>query len=45
MDIFDEDTDANALQWLNMVLYALLAIGFAYFVYLNSEESSKEAAE
>ena len=45
IDIFDDDTDANALQWLNVLLYALLAVGFGYFFYLNYGETSKEAAE
>lgn len=45
MDIFNDDTDANALQWLNVLIYVLLAVGFGYFFYLNYGETSKEAAE
>jgi drug/metabolite transporter (DMT)-like permease len=39
INIFDDDTDANGLEWLNVVLYGILGAGFAYFAFFETEEA------
>ena len=39
LNIFDDDTDANSLEWLNVVLYGILGAGFVYFAFFETEEA------
>ena len=43
LNIFDDDTDANGLEWLNVFLYALMAAGFAYFAFMEADETGTKS--
>ena len=43
LNIFDDDTDANGLEWLNVFLYGLMAAGFAYFVFIEADETETKS--
>ena len=44
INIFDDDTDANNLEWLNVVLYGIIVAGFVYFTFFETEESKSKAS-
>ncbi len=45
MDRFDDNTDANALEWLNVILYGAFAVGYAYFTFMETGETKSVASE
>ncbi|OLS19310.1 MAG: hypothetical protein HeimC2_41830 [Candidatus Heimdallarchaeota archaeon LC_2] len=42
INILDDDTDANGMEWLNVFLYGIIAAGFAYFAFMEKGETSKK---
>ncbi|MFV2013919.1 MAG: hypothetical protein ACC656_00685 [Candidatus Heimdallarchaeota archaeon] len=42
---FDDNTNANALEWVNVILFAIFAIGYAYFTYIETGENKSETSE
>ncbi len=41
INIFDDDTDVNGLEWLNVLLYGIFAGLFAYFAFVETGDTSK----
>jgi drug/metabolite transporter (DMT)-like permease len=41
INIFNDDTDANGLEWLNVILYGALAAGFVYFAFFETDEAEE----
>lgn len=42
---FDDDTSANGLEWLNVLLYGGFAVGYAYFTFIETGEKKSAASE
>lgn len=38
LNILDDDTEANGLEWLNIILYGILAVAFGYLVFIDTDE-------
>ncbi len=36
---FDDNTDASALEWLNVFIYGILGAGYAYFTFIETDET------
>jgi F0F1-type ATP synthase assembly protein I len=36
----DDDVDANALGWSNVLVYLLLGLGYGYFLFMKPDESA-----
>lgn len=45
IDIFDDNTNANALEWLNVFLYGIFTVGYAYFTFVETGETKSETSE
>jgi hypothetical protein len=45
IDIFDDNTNANNLEWLNVLLYGAFTVGYAYFTFIETGEMKSEPAE
>lgn len=44
MNRFDDNTDANALEWLNVFIYGILGAGYAYFTFVETGETKSESS-
>ena len=44
INIFDDNTNANALEWLNVFLYGIFAVGYAYFTFMETGETKSEVS-
>lgn len=42
---FDDNTNANALEWLNVFFYGIFAVGYAYFTFIETGEKKSETSE
>ncbi len=42
---FDDDTNANGLEWLNVLLYGGFAAGYVYFTFIETGEKKSSASE
>lgn len=42
---FDDNTDANALEWLNVFIYGMLGAGYAYFTFMETGETKVVTSE
>ena len=42
---FDDNTDANALEWLNVFIYGMLGAGYAYFTFIKTGENKSNPVE
>ncbi|MCH8906126.1 MAG: hypothetical protein IH840_03470 [Candidatus Heimdallarchaeota archaeon] len=42
---FDDNTNANTLEWLNVFLYGIFAAGYAYFTFIETGEKKSETSE
>lgn len=41
---FDDNTNANALEWLNVFIYGFLGAGYAYFTFIETGETKSEVS-
>ncbi|MHA2033080.1 MAG: hypothetical protein ACW99A_09730 [Candidatus Kariarchaeaceae archaeon] len=45
MNRFNDNTNANALEWLNVLLYGVFTVGYAYFTFIETGETKSSASE
>lgn len=42
LNIFDDDTEANGMEWLNVLLYLIFVAGFAYIEFIDTDDTQSE---
>ncbi|MCE7733699.1 MAG: hypothetical protein GPJ54_02400 [Candidatus Heimdallarchaeota archaeon] len=45
LNIFDDDTDANGMEWLNVFLYLIFVAGFVYLEFIDTDDSPSKPTE